>query len=62
MEKLTITPAEAAKTLGVSKPVIYQEIHRDGGIPHIRVGRKILILRARFYEWINARSDEVKKE
>lgn len=44
-EKLTYTVEEAAEALGISRPTAYEAI-QTGDIPHIRIGRRILIPRA----------------
>ena len=49
--KLTCSVSEAAKILGVSKPTMYDLVHK-GTIPSITVGRKILISRAALIDWL----------
>ena len=44
-EKLVLTVEQAAEILGISRPTAYLAI-RTGEIPHIRIGRRILIPRA----------------
>jgi excisionase family DNA binding protein len=44
-ERLTVTVKEAAKILGLSRNSTY-EACRQGKIPHITIGRRILIPRA----------------
>lgn len=44
-EKLTLTVEEAAEVLGISRPSAYQGVER-GEIPHIRVGKRILVPRS----------------
>jgi excisionase family DNA binding protein len=39
---LTVTPAEAARLLGISRNLAY-EAARRGEIPTIRIGRRILV-------------------
>jgi len=41
-EKLVLTVDECAKILAISRPSAYQGI-ATGEIPHIRIGRRILI-------------------
>lgn len=41
-EKLVLTVEQAAEILGISRPTAYQAIER-GEIPHIRIGRRILV-------------------
>jgi excisionase family DNA binding protein len=44
--KTTLTVEEAAKLLGISRGLAFQAVRR-GDIPSIRIGRRILIPRAR---------------
>lgn len=45
MERIVYTVTEAAEILGISRPTAFQGVER-GEIPHIRVGRRILIPKA----------------
>ncbi|MCK4826697.1 helix-turn-helix domain-containing protein, partial [bacterium] len=45
LERIVYTCDEAALLLGISRPQIYLGIEREE-IPHIRVGKRILIPRA----------------
>ena len=49
--KLTCSVSDAAKILGVSKPTMYDLVHK-GTIPSITVGRKILISRTALIDWL----------
>ena len=49
--KLTCTVSEAATILGVSKPTMYDLVHK-GTIPSVTVGRKILISRKALSDWL----------
>ena len=49
--KQTLTVSEAAEILGVSKPMVYSLI-RDGSIPAINVGKKILISKLVLAVWL----------
>jgi len=42
---LVLTPTETAKFLRIGRGTVYEQL-RCGAIPHIHLGRKILILRA----------------
>jgi len=44
-DRLTFTVDETRRKLGLSRGLIYQAIHQ-GQIPHIRIGKRILIPRA----------------
>lgn len=56
MERLTYTVDEAAKLLGISRNVAYEGVAR-GEIPHIRVGRRILIGRKQFHRYLEGKQD-----
>ena len=43
-ERLTLTVIEAAALLGVSRNSLYEALRRDE-IPHLRIGRRIVISR-----------------
>lgn len=50
-EKITLSVAEAAEQMGVSRPTILNWIHMSGGIPHFHAGRKILVPKKMLEEW-----------
>ena len=50
---LTITVEEAARYLGIGRNSTYEAIRRNE-IPYIRIGRRIVIPRHRFLEWLGA--------
>lgn len=52
MEKLTITVPEMAEQLGISHPKAY-ELARSSGFPSIFIGRRIVIPKDKFREWVN---------
>jgi len=43
-ERLTLTVVEASELLGVSRNSLYEAIRR-GEVPHLRIGRRIVIPR-----------------
>ena len=43
-ERLTLTVTEAAELLGVSRNSLYEAVRRNE-IPHLRIGRRIVIPR-----------------
>jgi excisionase family DNA binding protein len=43
-ERLTLTVIEAAELLGVSRNSLYEAV-RKGEVPHLRIGRRIVIPR-----------------
>ncbi len=47
----TLTVAEAAELLGVSRWLIQQQV-AQGALPAVRLGRRILIPRARLLAWL----------
>lgn len=53
-ERLTISPAEAAILLGVSKPTIYQILNRDDCRAAFKVGTRTLVSVSALREWVNA--------
>lgn len=52
-DKLTLNVTEAAAVLGVSRPTVYQLIHRQD-FPAFKVGSRTLISRERLAEWVEA--------
>lgn len=52
-EKLTLTPAEAGKLIGVS-PQTMREMTHQKGFPMFTNGRKILIPKEAFYRWVES--------
>ncbi len=48
---LLMSVAGAAKALGVSKNLCYEQIS-EGHIPHVRLGRRILVSRGALEQWI----------
>jgi excisionase family DNA binding protein len=51
-ESLTYSVDEIAALLGIARGVAYEAV-RDGSIPATRVGRRWLIPRKRFHEWLD---------
>ena len=47
-----LTVAEAAAFMRISKPAMYEVVHR-ADFPKIFIGRKILIPRLEFFDWIH---------
>ena len=47
----TMTVREAAELLGMGKNATYEAIH-TGKIPHIKIGRRIIISRVKFMEML----------
>ena len=47
-----LTPAETASQLGICKAKVYQML-RENALPHVRVGRRILIPTYPLKDWLN---------
>ena len=47
MERLTYTVSESAELLGISRSTAY-ELVRNGDLPSLRLGRRIVIVRCAF--------------
>lgn len=56
-ERLTYTVEEAAAVLGISRAFAYEAVQR-GDIPHLRIGRRILIPRAALHRLVEAAGGE----
>ena len=52
-ERLTLTVEEAAKLLGISRAFAYESVRR-GDIPHIKIGRRLLIPKAKLNELLDS--------
>lgn len=52
-ESLTVSVETAARMLGLSRSGAFDAIRR-GDIPHVRIGRRILVPRAKLLEMLNA--------
>jgi excisionase family DNA binding protein len=51
----TLSLAEFAEMIGVSKRLVYKLVERDDGPPLIRLGRRVLIRREAAEQWLVAR-------
>ena len=51
-ERPTLSVAETADLLGISRWLVQQAV-RAGALPSVRVGRRILIPRARLDAWLS---------
>ncbi|MBS6715341.1 MAG: helix-turn-helix domain-containing protein [Dialister sp.] len=56
MDKITYSAYEVSKLLGISTPSVYS-LCRQGKIPCIKLGGRILIPRKQFSDWLD---NEVK--
>jgi excisionase family DNA binding protein len=59
MEVLTYSVDEVAVLLGIARGVAYASV-RDGSIPATRIGRRWLVPRKRFHDWLNGEINEVR--
>ncbi len=50
--KMTLSVSEAAEMIGISKPKVYDLI-RDGELPSIHVGKKIVIPKQAVIDWLS---------
>lgn len=55
-DRPTLSVAETATLLGISRWLVQQAVH-DGSLPSVRVGRRILIPRSRLLAWLDGRAD-----
>lgn len=51
-EKITLNVSEVAEMLGVSRPVVYQLIHRED-FPAFKIGKRTVVPRLALEEWAN---------
>ena len=58
--KMTLSVREAAGMIGISKPKMY-ELIREGEIPSIHVGKKIVIARQALLDWLSEGDTNGKK-
>ncbi len=59
--KMTLTVREAAEMIGISKPKMY-ELIREGEIPSIHVGKKIVIARQALLDWLSEGDNDGKEK
>lgn len=51
MEKVTYSVKEAAAVIGISSGKMY-ELVRSDAVPNIKFGKRFVIPKARFHEWV----------
>lgn len=57
-EKQGLTVTEIAKSMSVSRPTIYALMNRpDHPLPSIRLGRRRIIPRQAFLDWLDAETE-----
>lgn len=54
---LTLTVPEVAKILGISRAGAY-ELVRSTGFPRINIGKRILVPRDKFIQWIEEHTED----
>ena len=59
-EKLALSVTETAAILGVSKPTVYDLIHRDD-FPSFKIGNRVLVSRTRLAEWVEAQAYKTER-
>ena len=55
-----LTVEEASQVLGISLGLAYQ-LAREGKLPCLRFGRRILIIKREFYKMLGVKSDDEAK-
>lgn len=58
-DRLTLTVKETAKIMGISLGLTYEMI-RQGKIPHIRFGGRILVLKRKLFDMLEGKDTEEK--
>ncbi len=56
-EKLAYSLTEAAELLGVSRSTLHRAV-RAGAVPHVRIGRRIVIPAKALEDWLSASATE----
>lgn len=56
-DPLVLTVEEAAELLGISRTLAYAKV-RDGVLPSIRLGRRLLVPRRRLLEFVDGTTDD----
>jgi len=57
IQKLTLTPKEAAEAMGISLPLVYS-LCKQSDFPCIHIGRKIVIPTSSLSTWLNQQAAE----
>lgn len=57
MEVLAVSPTQAARLLGVSRPTLYKLMWQSG-FPAFRVGGRVLISTEGLREWVRNKAEE----
>ena len=60
LEPLTVSAAEAARLLGVSRPTVYILLNRTD-FPSFRVGNRVLVSVAGLRDWIDRQAKAVNE-
>lgn len=60
VNRLTLTVEEAAAALGISRAFAYEAVHR-GEIPHVRIGRRILVPKAALEQLVDPSREDADR-
>lgn len=61
VDRVTLSVAETAAALGVSRPTVYNLLHRQG-FPAFRVGGRTLVSAEGLREWVAAQAGGEKSD
>lgn len=57
--RLALNPAEAARALGISSRKLWEiTADRDSGIPHVRIGRRVVYPTRELRDWLAQRAEK----
>ena len=56
VDRIAVSPMEAAAMLGVSKPTVYQILNRDDCRAAFKVGTRTLVSVSALREWVDAQT------
>lgn len=58
--RLTLTVEEAAHALGVNPSTVY-DYARQRQIPHVRIGKRLIIPRTALMDWLNGAAEQTRR-
>ena len=58
IDRLAVSPTEAAQLIGVSRPTIYDLLNAERGIPSVKIGSRRVIPVDGLRRWLNERTEE----
>ncbi len=56
VDRIAVSPTEAAALLGVSRPTVYQILNRDDCRAAFKVGTRTLVSVSALREWVDAQT------